>query len=102
MLLIAGTNQVFSQTNSALHSDSVKVISLKVKGITCSTDLKTISANVEKLKGVSSCKAGKMGTTSSFEISYNPNWISVKEINTAIENTSGCENPDDRPYKVKQ
>ena len=25
-----------------------------------------------------------------------------KEIVTAIENTGGCENPNDRPYKVKQ
>lgn len=101
MLSLASSNQVFAQTNTALLTDSVKVVKLKVKGITCSSDLKTISANVEKLKGVSSCKAGKMGTTSAFEICYNPILVSEKEINTAIESTAGCDNPDNRPYKVK-
>jgi len=94
--LMASTNIAFSQT-----TDSTQTLSLKVKGITCSTDLKTISSNVEKLKGVSSCKAGKMGTTSSFLVIFNPTIVSEKEISTAIESTGGCENPNDRPYKVK-
>lgn len=103
IVLIATTNSALSQTtNPNQPQDSVKTITLKVKGITCSTDLKTIAANVEKIKGVNSCKAGKMGTTSSFEIKYNPALVTVKEINTTIENTGGCENPNDKPYKVKQ
>lgn len=89
------------QKNYAQQQDSIKVINIKVKGITCSNDLKTISANVEKLAGVNTCKSGKMGTTSSFEIKFNPTKISEKEIYTVIENTGGCENPDDKPYKVK-
>jgi len=93
----------FSQTtNTNQTSDSTKTLTLKVKGITCSMDLKTISTNVEKLKGIGSCKAGKMGTTSSFIIIYNPYLVAEKDINTAIENTGGCEDPNDRPYKVKQ
>lgn len=65
-------------------------------------DLKMIAANVEKKQGVSSCKPGKQGTTTTFEIQYNPAVVTEKEIFAAIENTGSCENPDARPYKVKQ
>ncbi len=103
IVFTASTSIAFSQTSSTNQTaDSTKTLTLKVKGITCSMDLKTISSNVEKLHGVSSCKAGKMGPTSSFTIKYNPELVAEKEINTAIENTGGCENPNDRPYKVKQ
>ena len=91
-----------AQTTSPAASDTSKTIQLKVKGITCSADLKTIAANVEKLKGVYVCKAGKMGPTSGFNIQFNPVLVSEKEITAAIEATSGCEDPADRPYKVKK
>jgi hypothetical protein len=42
-----------------------------------------------------------MGAISSFKVTYNTTKVSAKEIHAAIENTSGCENPNDRPYKVK-
>ena len=83
-------------------TDSLKTITVKVKGVTCRGDLKTISGNVEEIKGVKRCTPGKMGPTSSFIVSYNPAVADVKEIYKAIEATEGCENPNDRPYKVKQ
>lgn len=99
----AGTNVAFSQTAVAgASTDSLKTATIKVKGITCATDLKMIAANVEKVKGVSSCKAGKQGTTTTFEVKYNPSLATEKEIFTAIENTGSCEKPDERPYKIKQ
>lgn len=103
IILTATTSIAFSQTaNTNQSADSTKTITVKVKGVTCSMDLKMISANVEKLKGVSSCKTGKQGTTTTFEVKFNPALVTEKEINTAIENTGSCENPDERPYKVKQ
>ena len=95
------TNRGFSQSAN-LGIDNTKIITVKVKGITCSNDLKTISTNVEQVKGVQSCQAGKQGTTTTFEVKYNPILATEKEIFAAIENTEGCENPNDRPYKVKQ
>lgn len=80
-------------------SDST--ITIKVKGVTCSNDLKTLADNVKELKGVSDCKPGKMGPTSVFKITYNPALVSTKDIYKAIENTGGCSDPNDRPYKVK-
>ncbi len=76
-------------------------ITIKVKGVTCSNDLKTLADNVKELKGVSDCKPGKMGPTSVFKITYNPALVSTKDIFKAIENTGGCSDPNDRPYKVK-
>lgn len=90
----------YAQNNNQ-NSDSTKIITVKVKGVTCSGDLKTIAGNVEKLAGVTYCKTGKMGANSSFEVSYNPTKVNLKDIRSAIESTSGCENPNDRPYKVK-
>lgn len=103
VLLVASTTPSFSQVwPSDQSADSLITAIIKVKGITCSMDLKIISANVEKLNGVGSCKPGKHGTTTTFHVKYNPTLISEKEIFLAIENTGSCEKPDERPYKVKQ
>jgi len=103
IVLTATTNIAFSQTTTTNQTtDSLKTSTVKVKGITCSMDLKMISANVEKVKGVNSCKAGKQGTTTTFEVKYNSALVTEKEIFAAIENTGSCENPDERPYKIKQ
>jgi len=94
-------------SNKPLHAasiasaDSLKTVQLKVKGITCSTDLKMICTSIEKVKGVISCKVAKQGTTTTFEVSFQPAMVSEKEITAAIENTGSCENPDERPYQVK-
>ena len=103
LLFSATTGQAQTQTTPSEQTrDSLKTASIKVKGITCATDLKMIAANVEKVKGVSSCKAGKQGPTTAFEVRFNPALVSEKEIYASIENTGSCEKPDDRPYRIKQ
>lgn len=102
-LLLASTTFSYSkQIPSVIPSDTLKTTTIKVKGINCSMDLKRIAANVEQVSGVNSCKAGKQGTTTTFEVKYNPALVDEMKIYSAIENTAGCENPDDRPYKVKR
>lgn len=78
------------------------VIKLKVKGITCSMDLKMISDEVEAVTGVSECKSIKDGAVSVFRIEYNSEEVTEAQIRTAIERTGGCENPKEKPYKVKK
>ena len=53
-LMLVSTTATFAQavTEKVQIVDTTKTISTKVKGITCSTDLKMISENVEKLKGI--------------------------------------------------
>lgn len=91
-----------SEQNETQTSDTTLTVDLKVKGITCSTDLKMISDNVLKLDGVISCVPGKSGPTTSFKITFNPMLVELTEIDQAIEGTGGCERPEERPYKVKK
>ncbi|MBC7873532.1 MAG: hypothetical protein H7Y01_06040 [Ferruginibacter sp.] len=91
-------NKSFAQ-NDAPSADTT--ITIKVKGVTCNNDLKTLSTNVKELRGVSECKSGKAGPVSEFQITFNPALVGTKEIFKAIENTGGCSDPNDRPYKVK-
>lgn len=98
------SNIVSAQSGDTPITDTtaIAVKTIKVKGVTCANDLKTIAGNVEKLKGVISCKSEKPGPTTRFSVRYNAGLITEKEINAAIEGTEGCEDPNDRPYKVKR
>jgi len=103
--LIGLSTTAFSQSTeneSIPATDSLKTTIVKVKGITCAMDLKTISGNVEKMQGVSSLVTKRQGATSVFELTYLPTAVSENEIFETIENTPGCEDPNDRPYKIKQ
>ncbi len=84
------------QSTDAFHS-----IVLQVKGVGCNEDVKSIAANVEKLWGVVKCKPLKRGATTKFEVDFDPGATSKQEIYTAVENTPGCKDPKQRPYKVK-
>lgn len=106
LLVILGmtisSNYAFSQSNTATAQvETSKTIAVKVKGVGCSKDIKSISANVEKLDGVSSCKTLKKGATTTFEVILSPSMVTEEAIHAAIEGTAGCQNPNDRPYKVK-
>lgn len=100
LIFTAIGNKSFAQAGSTA-SDTATTITVKVKGVTCKNDLATLSDNVKELKGVADCKSGKMGPVSEFQITFNPAVVSTKEIYKAIENTAGCSDPKDRPYKVK-
>jgi len=98
LLFAAFGNKSFAQ-NTSVNTDST--ITIKVKGITCKNDLVTLSNNVKELKGVTVCEPGKAGPVSTFKISFDPALVNRKDIYNAIENTGGCSDPNERPYKVK-
>lgn len=103
IVLTTTTNFAYSQTTATNQTTgNLETATVKVKGITCSMDLKMISAHAEQVKGVSRCKVGKQGTTTTFEVKHNPTTVTEKEIFAAIGNTGSCENPGERPYKIKQ
>lgn len=100
---LASVNIAFSQnTDTSQAVEETTTLSIAVKGITCSTDLTMISTNVTKLNGVKSCDVIKQGPTSKFKVTFNPVLVTKKDIHTAIEGTGSCEDPDERPYKVKK
>lgn len=101
-LLTISVNLAFSQSSTSTQQDvTIITSSVTVKGITCSKDLSMISDNVKKLKGVNSCEVLKKGATSKFSVKFDPSLVTEKEIHAAIEGTGSCENPNERPYKVK-
>ena len=100
---LSSAAQTSKDPSKTTENGTVQKIKLKVSGVTCSGDCKDIEKVVTKLNGVSSVKMlGKPAATSVFEVSFNPAVVSEKEIRAAVESTPGCENPNDRPYKVRQ
>ncbi len=93
ILIFSLESTCLAQSPETPKADSLKSMIVKVKGITCSNDVKTITGNIEKLIGVQRCKADKPGATTSFELSFNPARVSEKEIFAAIENTGGMRKP---------
>ncbi len=99
--MVLFTSNLSAQTETATTSTSQTTISVKVTGVGCSTDIKTIATNVERMEGVSSCIAAKRGAVTRFDVSYNPDMVSEEDIHQKVQDTPGCKNPNDRPYRVK-
>jgi copper chaperone CopZ len=92
----AATPNLQAQTAANLTT-----ITVKVTGVGCSSDVRSIGNMVEKLEGVTACEVEKRGATTRFSVSYNPDVACTDDIYSAIEDTPGCKNPNDRPYRVK-
>ncbi|MEM1327609.1 MAG: hypothetical protein AAGI23_16730 [Bacteroidota bacterium] len=104
LFMTASTAFVFAQTavvEVQQTSNSIQKLMIKVKGVGCSRDIAAIAKNVKAIKGVSRCESKSKGAISKFEVQYDPALVTEKAIYAAIESTGGCENPNDRPYKVK-
>ena len=84
------------------HQTKELTLETKVKGITCALDVKTIQNRLTKTEGVKSCSVQKAGSVTSFKIIYDDKKTSKKEIYKIIEDTPGCKNHKERPYKVKK
>lgn len=104
IIFVCTTQSATAQTATAaiIEATTIKTSAVKVKDVTCKNDLVSITESVEKLKGVSTCKADKTGPTTTFQIKFDSSLVSEKEIFAAIMATPGCENPKDRPYTVKK
>lgn len=98
-LLISLPEKSLAQAAAEIPTERIE---LRVKGITCAMDLKMIAANVEALEGVSGCQTLKEGPTSTMAVTYHPGLADEKRIREAIEGTGACDNPEERPYKVKK
>lgn len=103
VVFVVTINNSFSQTTTTNQiTEILKTATIKVRGITCSKDIKLISANIEKLNGVANCTVGNEGKTTTFLVKYNPVLVAEKEIFTSIVNTESCVDPTKKPYKIKQ
>lgn len=85
----------------AQTSTEVTTITVKVTGVGCSNDIRTIGQQVERIEGVTTCEVEKRGATTRFAVTFDPKVASTDDIYAAIEDTPGCKNPNDRPYRVR-
>ena len=60
-----------------------------------------IQTNVKSIEGVQECEVIKQGSTTIFEIKYNSQQVTEKDLYIAIEGTASCKNANERPYKIK-
>ena len=108
LALVAITTSVSAQSASENKTQTKDVqkeqtIKIKVSGLNCGGDMKDIQKSVAAIEGVSSCNPqGKVAANTVFEITFNPAITSEKEIQKVIEGKGACDNPNARPYKVKQ
>jgi hypothetical protein len=101
--IAATSNFATAQTSNTFPKvEEVTTMLVKVKGVGCDADIKSISGNVEKVGGVSRCKTVKKGATTTFEVTLVESIAKEEEIYAAIEGTPGCTDPNARPYKVKK
>lgn len=98
LIFTAAGSKAMAYSTSPLVDTTITV---KIKGVTCNNDLNTLATNVKELKGVAACKPGKAGAVSVFKVTYNTALVSTKEIFAAFENTGGCSDPNEKPYKIK-
>ena len=104
-LLLSFSTTVSAQTTATAVANTevstVKSLTVKVTGVGCNTDVRTISTEVAKLDGVNSCEAAKRGAVTRFVVQFDAAVICEEDIYKAVEDTPGCKNPNDRPYRVK-
>ncbi len=93
---------IFISNLSFSHQTKELMLETKVKGINCALDVRTIQNRLIKTEGVKSCSVQKAGSVTNFNIIYDDKKTSKKEIYKVIEDTPGCKNQKERPYKVKR
>lgn len=92
-----------TDVSTTSNNQNLQTIKLKVSGITCSGDCRDIEKVLAETKGVQHSKhLGKPTATTSFQVTFDPAVVTEKELRKIVEDTPGCESPDDRPYKVKK
>lgn len=91
------TNTVKAQAN-----DTLKIATIKIKGISCSMDLPIIKKKLVNEDGIDDITYSEVKSDAViFTVKYHTSIITEKQIRTAIENAPACDNPNEKPYKVK-
>ncbi len=91
------TNTVQAQAN-----DTLKTATIKIKGIACTIDLPIIKKKLVNEEGIDDVTYSEVKSEAViFTVKYHSALITEKQIRAAIENAPSCENPNEKPYKVK-
>lgn len=100
LFMLAGL--LFTADTSAQTIDSIKVLVISVSNLHCNNDMPTIKRQLLNRDGIDEVSFTEIkGERSEFRVSYHSSVTTPKDIEAAIEDTPGCDDPASRPYKVK-
>lgn len=100
-LLLTGS-LFLSQTSSAQAADTLKTVTIEVSNLHCDGDMPTIKKQLLNGEGIDDVTfTDRKKLASSFTITYHTAATSPEKVKAAIENTAGCDAPDEKPYRVK-
>ncbi len=92
-----------SGAQEAQAADSLKKITIQVSNLHCNNDMPTIKKRLLNEEGIDEVAFTPIeGETSVFTVSYHTSATSREQIEKAIEATPGCDDPEEKPYKVKK
>ena len=97
---------VFATINTAATAqtatDTLKMATIKIKGISCPMDLPIIKKKLVNQEGIDDVNYSEVKSEAViFTVKYHTSVITEKQIRTTIENAPSCDNPNEKPYKVK-
>lgn len=92
---------VAAQTPATI--DTVKKVVLKVSNLHCNNDMPTIKKQLLNQDGIDEVVFTDIsGTVSTFTVTYHSSVTNQELIEKTIESTPGCDDKNEKPYKVKK
>ena len=92
----------FRQQAAAQTADTLKTITLEVGNLHCDGDMPTIQKNLLNQEGIDEVSfTARKKQAATFTVTFHTAANSPNGIKSAVENTPGCDAPDEKPYRVK-
>ncbi len=94
---------LISSSLKAQTGEAVKKAIIKVGNIHCDNDMPTIKKYLLNKDGIYDVTyTDRVHSASMFTITFQSDVVNQMQIEEAIEATPGCDDPDDRPYRVRK
>lgn len=86
---------------SAQSADTLKSFTFEVKNLHCDGDMPAIQKNLLNQEGIDEVSFTKRKKQASvFTVLFHTAATRPEQIKAAVENTAGCDAPDEKPYRV--
>ena len=92
----------FISQAKAQSTDTLKSMTLKIGNLTCDGDMPTIQKNLLNQDGIDEVMfTSRKKEASTFTVLFHSAATDADNIKLAVENTPGCDDPDEKPYRVQ-
>lgn len=101
-LFSAGALFLTSDTH-AQSADTLKVVTIEVGNLHCDGDMPTIKKQLLNADGIDEVTfTDRKKQASAFTITYHTAATDPQRLKAVVENTAGCDEPDEKPYRVQR